>query len=76
MKDVQKDQRFRYIEQLSELDINSYAGAPIRLEGSNIGMFCLVNSEPIELTAKEKKILRKFSDASVKLIELLRSMER
>ena len=76
VEEVQKDQRFRYIEQLSELDINSYAGAPINLEGSNIGMFCLVDSEPITLSNSDKKVLRKFSEASVKLIELLRSMER
>jgi DNA-binding NarL/FixJ family response regulator len=66
-----KDERFRYIDELQDLDIVFYAGYPLKAEdGSRIGMFCIMDDEPREFSAEDRENLKLFADEATELIRL------
>jgi len=44
----------------SDPSIRFYAGCPIRIDGENIGMFCVIDRKPRTLTASDEEMLRDF----------------
>jgi len=60
VEDVSADPRFAGNERLAELDIEAYAGVPLRTPaGTPIGAFCVIHDEP-----------RTFSDAGLVDLQL------
>ncbi|MEN3157351.1 ATP-binding protein [Alkalimonas sp. NCh-2] len=62
--DAHKDSRFADNPLVTgSPKIRFYAGAPLAVSGLRIGTLCLISSEPRQLSAKERHILRQFADA-------------
>lgn len=69
--DSQTDERFKYIDELRDLDIIFYAGHPlIGKDGHRIGMFCIADDEPREFSAEKREYLKLFAEQASELIEL------
>lgn len=71
VEDRQRDARFKYIEELEDLDIVFYAGHPLVTDdGYRIGMFCIMDDEQREFTTEDRRFLKLFADEAVELIRL------
>lgn len=69
--DSQADERFKYIDELRDLDIIFYAGHPlVGKNGHRIGMFCIADDEPREFSAEKRKYLKLFAEQASELINL------
>jgi len=66
-----QDARFKYIEELEDLDIVFYTGYPLVTgDGYRIGMFCIMDDEPRDLSAEDRRFLKLFADEAAELIRL------
>lgn len=64
VSDTRADQRFAGNPLVTGAPfIRFYAGAPLISAGQRIGTLCLISSQPRQLSAKERDILREFADA-------------
>lgn len=71
IKDTSTDPRFEDYENLAELDIRFYAGAPLTTDGGlPIGTFCIYAAEPRELSSEGEDYLRLLADETIHWIEL------
>lgn len=71
IEDSQDDERFKYINELREMDIVFYAGQPIINEqGYRIGMFCIADDEPREFSHEQRMYLKLFAEEVAELIRL------
>jgi CheY-like chemotaxis protein len=75
VENVQADERFAGNERLAELDIRSYAGAPlITPDGQAIGSFCLLHDEPRSYSEAKLEFLRHLADETMEQFELRRRL--
>jgi len=75
IEDVRDDPRFADNERLVEADIRFYAGAPIVTpDGHAIGVFCLHDGEPRELTARDTELLSMLGDEAMDQLTLRRRL--
>ncbi|WP_246983689.1 GAF domain-containing protein [Halorientalis marina] len=75
VSDVQADPRFEHNEALDELNIRSYAGAPMRTpDGAAIGSFCLTHDEPRTFSEADARYLRLLADEVMDQLELRRRL--
>jgi CheY-like chemotaxis protein len=75
VSDVKTDPRFEHNEVLDELNIRSYAGAPLWTpDGAAIGSFCLTHDEPRTFTEDDARYLRLLSDEVMGQLELRRRL--
>jgi len=75
VEDVQADDRFRHNEILEELDIRSYAGAPLETpSGVTIGALCLIDDEQRTYDDAQRSDLRRFADEAMEQLELRRRL--
>lgn len=73
VEDTDKDPRFKYVDEIHDLGIKWYAGAPIVTEdGYRIGAFCVADPETRELSARERRILQLLADEAMERIEIYR----
>lgn len=73
--DVKADPRFEHNEALDQLNIRSYAGAPLRTpEGAAIGSFCLTHDEPRTFSEDDARVLRLLADEAMDQLELRRRL--
>jgi DNA-binding response OmpR family regulator len=73
--DVKADPRFEHNEALEELNIRSYAGAPLRTpDGAAIGSFCLTHDEPRTFSDEDARVLRLLADEAMEQLELRRRL--
>lgn len=71
VEDVADDARFAGNETLAELDIEFYAGAPLRTaDGLPLGTLCVYDDEPGSLTDAEADYLELLADEAVQWLEL------
>jgi len=76
VEDVHADPRFADNERLEELDIEAYAGVPLRTpRGATIGAFCLTHGEPRPFSESELADLRRFADEAMEQLELRRRLD-
>lgn len=69
--DSQKDERFKYIDELRDLDIIFYAGHPIVDEnGLRIGMFCIADDSTRDFDTTDRENLKLFAQEAGELIQL------
>lgn len=69
--DRSKDPRFKYVDELDDLGINWYAGAPmVTEEGYHVGSFCVADSEQKEFSEHEREMLKVFADEAMQKVEL------
>lgn len=69
--DRQKDARFRYVEELEDLDIVFYAGHPLIDDaGRRIGMFCIMDDTTRSFTETDREHLQLFAEQTMELIQL------
>ena len=75
VEDVDADPRFRDNERLAKLDIEAYAGVPLRTPGgAAIGAFCLTHYEPRSFSDAELDDLERFGDEAMEQLELRRML--
>jgi len=75
VSDVKADPRFEHNEALDELNIRSYAGAPMRTpDGAAIGSFCLTHDEPRTYSDDDARYLRLLADEAMDQLELRRRL--
>jgi len=73
--DVKADPRFEHNQALEELNIRSYAGAPLRTpDGVAIGSFCLTHDEPRTFSDEDARCLRLLADEAMEQLELRREL--
>lgn len=71
VEDTSKDPRFKYIDELHDLGIKWYAGAPlVTEEGYKIGSFCVADPEKKEFTERERELLQLFADEAMEKVEI------
>lgn len=71
VEDRDKDPRFKYVDELENLGINWYAGAPIvNEEGYRIGAFCVADTEKRDFSQEERQLLQLLSDEAMDKIRL------
>lgn len=71
VEDRDKDPRFKYVDELDDLGIDWYAGAPVVTdEGYRIGAFCVADTEKREFSERERTLLRLFADEAMDKITL------
>jgi CheY-like chemotaxis protein len=71
VEDRNKDPRFKYVDELEDLGIKWYAGAPIVTEsGYKIGAFCVADTEKRNFSQEERKLLQLLSDEAMEKIRL------
>lgn len=69
--DRRADERFKYIDELEDLDIVFYAGHPLEdADGRRIGMFCIMDDKERDFTADDRQHLRLFAEEAMELIRL------
>ncbi len=56
--------------------VRSYAGAPLRVHGHNVGMLCAIDHEPRRLTDDQRRHLRILANHVVAQLELALTMEQ
>lgn len=76
VEDVQADPRFEYNRTLEELDIRSYAGANITVDGQVVGELCLIDDEPRTYTEAEREDLRLFAQEVSEQLVLRRRLRQ
>ena len=75
VSDVKADPRFEHNEALEQLNIRSYAGAPMRTpDGAAIGSFCLTHDEPRTYSDGDARYLRLLADEAMDQLELRRRL--
>lgn len=74
VSDVLEDPRFENREQLRELGMRFYAGAPLDIGGVRVGSFCIMDAEPRDLDDDESRLLRSFGEEVAEKISLLKEL--
>jgi signal transduction histidine kinase len=70
VKDLSKDKRFENLPAVKEDGTKFYAGNPLKTsDGYNIGMLCVIDYKPRELTETQKKAIETLSRLVIQLIE-------
>lgn len=73
VEDRNKDPRFKYVDELEDLGISWYAGAPIVTEdGYKIGAFCVADTEQRRFSEEERELLKALADEAMDKIRLER----
>lgn len=62
IEDILEDERFDDNGVLHEKGINWYAGVPIRIDGYNVGTFCLMDRTNQHFTEQDRTHLRSFAE--------------
>lgn len=71
VEDREKDPRFKYVDELEDLGIKWYAGAPIiNEEGYRIGAFCVADTETRDFSEKDRRLLKLLADEAMEKLEL------
>lgn len=71
VQDARKDSRFQNSPLVTkEPHIIFYAGFPIKIENQNLGVLCVHDSLPRELTAEQVAALKLLTNQAAKLVEL------
>jgi GAF domain-containing protein len=74
-EDVRDDPRFATNDVVADADIGFYAGAPLVTDdGQAIGTFCLIDDEPREFGAEERRHLAMLADEAMDQLELRRRL--
>jgi diguanylate cyclase (GGDEF)-like protein/PAS domain S-box-containing protein len=78
VSDTSEDERFvSHPQVVGDPFIRFYAGAPLALKpGLHIGTLCIVDNKPRQLSAREHKLLRQLSDATVSELRLYEAGNR
>lgn len=70
VENTQQDPRFKYINELQDLGITWYAGAPLITEdGHRIGAFCVADSDTRKISSEERRVLEILAEEAVEKIE-------
>jgi len=71
VEDRKKDPRFKYVDELEDLGIDWYAGAPVVTEeGYKIGSFCVADTQKREFSEQERRLLKLLAEESMDKIRL------
>jgi CheY-like chemotaxis protein len=75
VEDISTDPRFADSDALAALDIEAYAGVPLRTpDGTAIGAFCLTHDEPRSFSEGDVADLHRFADEAMDQLELRRRL--
>ncbi|MFB6308545.1 MAG: GAF domain-containing protein [Haloarculaceae archaeon] len=74
VENVQEDPRFEANDRLEGLEIRSYAGTQLVVDGQAIGALCVIDDEPRGYSEAEKRDLRLFAQEVVEQLKLRRKL--
>lgn len=70
INDTLADERWRTVPTVTTLQVRSYIGVPLTIDGENIGSFCVVDVEPREWSAADREIVKQLGRSATRELML------